>query len=98
MRSNQSFKNINRKRGGRVLNHWQLVFKVKGGHDLIRRWYKRWDGSVESLRKSSGDRRSIFTNKEKKVHIKNFIDKRAKSDPVGYPEVKEHVECKTGKV
>lgn len=74
-------------------------FKIKGGHKAIRFWYKRWNGSVDSLRKlSGGDRRSIFTDKEKKVHIKKFIDKAAQSDPVTYPEVKNNVELKTGKV
>lgn len=74
-------------------------FKIEGGHKAIRLWYKGWNGSVKSLRKlSGGDRRSIFTNKEKKVHIKKFIDKASQSDPVSYPEVKDNVERKTGKV
>ena len=65
---------------------------------MIRRWHKQWDGSVESLRKSSGgDRRSIFIRKEKKVYIKNFVDKRAKSDPVGYPKTGKVASLTTGK-
>ncbi len=71
---------------------------IKGGHAAIRKWYKKWDGSKESLKKESGgDRRSILTEKEKKKEILGYIRKKARKDAVNYPEVKENVEFKTGK-
>ena len=42
-------------------------FEIKGSHSTIQKWYKKWDGSKESLKKESGgDRRSILTEKEKR--------------------------------
>jgi hypothetical protein len=32
-------------------------FKVKGGHTLIMRWYRQWDGTVQSLNRKSRDGR-----------------------------------------
>lgn len=73
-------------------------FKIKGGHSTVQKWYKKWDGSKESLKKESGgDRRSILTEKEKKKEILGYIRKKAQKDPVNYREVKENVEFKTGK-
>jgi transposase len=74
------------------------TFKVKGGACAIRRWYKKWDGTKESLEKDSGgDRRSILSEKEKKTLISGFINKKAKKDAADYREVHENVESKTGK-
>ncbi|CAF4777475.1 unnamed protein product, partial [Rotaria sp. Silwood2] len=28
-------------------------FKIKGGHMLIKRWYRQWDGTVQSLNRKS---------------------------------------------
>src|ERR1700761_5107577 len=73
-------------------------FEIKGGHSTIQKWYKKWDGSKESLKKESGgDRRSILTEKEKKKEILGYIRKKARKDPANYREGKEHVEFKTGK-
>jgi hypothetical protein len=73
-------------------------YDIKGGHKLVSSWYSKWDGSESSLKKSSGgDRRSILTSKEKKRHVGDFIEKRAKKEAVTYPEVKKNVELKTRK-
>lgn len=71
---------------------------IESGYQTISKWYKKWDGTKESLEKESGgDRRSILSEKEKKTHILGFIAKRAKKDPADYREVQENVESRTGK-
>jgi len=71
---------------------------INGGHTIIRKWYKKWDGTKESLEKESGgDRRSILTEKEKKKEILGYVTKKARKDAVNYREVLEHVQLKTGK-
>ena len=73
-------------------------YEVKGGHQLISFWYSKWDGTESSLKKhSGGDTRSTLTEKEKKVHIHDFIEKKSKTEAVTYPEVKVNVEKKTKK-
>jgi transposase len=73
-------------------------YGIESGHTTIRKWYKKWDGSKESLKKESGgDRRSILTEKEKKKDILGYIKKKARKDAVNYREVKQNVEFKTGK-
>jgi hypothetical protein len=63
-------------------------FKVKGGAKLIRIWFGKWDGTENSLKKiSGGDHRSILTEKEKKKHISEFIDKASDIEAVTYPQV-----------
>ena len=72
--------------------------KIKGGHNLIKYWLSKWDGTVKSLENvSGGDRRSILTDQEKKKYVDRYITKRSKKDAVQYPEVKAHVENQTGK-
>lgn len=72
--------------------------KVQGGHNLIKYWLSKWDGTVESLETvSGGDRRSILTNREKNKYVDRYITRRSKKDAVQYPEVKVHIENKTGK-
>jgi hypothetical protein len=50
---------------------------INGGHTTIRKWYKKWDGTKNSLQKESGgDRRSILTEKEKKKEIVDTLVKK----------------------
>lgn len=71
---------------------------IESGPKIISKWYRKWDGTKESLEKESGgDRRSILSEKEKKTHILGFIAKRAKKDAADYREVQENIESKTGK-
>jgi transposase len=73
-------------------------YRIESGHKTIRKWYQKWDGTKESLKKESGgDRRSILSEKEKKTLIVGFINKRAKKDAANYREVHENIESKTGK-
>jgi transposase len=73
-------------------------YNVIGGHTVILKWKKKWDGTEASLKKQSGgDARSILTPREKKVHIHDFATKKSKVEAVEYPEVKENVEKKTKK-
>lgn len=73
-------------------------YEIKGGHRLVSLWYAKWDGSESSLTKQSGgDRRSILTQKEKKKHVKDFIEKSSKKEAVNYAEVKKNIELKTKK-
>ena len=74
-------------------------YNIEGGRGkkLISSWYSKWDGTESSVKKQSGgDRRSILTQKEKKQHIRGFVDK-SKKEAVQYSEVKDNVEKKTGK-
>jgi transposase len=73
-------------------------FNVKGGAKLIRLWFRKWDGTENSLEKiSGGDHRSILTEKEQKKHISKFIDKASDIEAVTYPQVVKNVERKTKK-
>lgn len=73
-------------------------YNIKAGHVLISKWYRKWDGSESSLKKQSGgDVRSILTQKEKKKHVADFIEKSSKKEAVTYTEVKKNVELKTKK-
>ncbi len=71
---------------------------IKGGHNLVKYWLSKWDGTSKSLETlSGGDRRSIFTEQEKKKHVDQYITRRSRKNAVNYVEVKEHIENKTGK-
>ena len=63
----------------------------------MKYWLAKWDGTVNSLMKGSGDLRSILTKKEKKKYVDQFINKSSKKNAVNYEEVKEHVENETNK-
>ncbi len=41
--------------------------------------------------------RSILTQKEKKKHVADFIEKSSKTEAVNYTQVKKNVEMKTKK-
>jgi transposase len=71
-------------------------YSINGGHTTIRKWYRKWDGTKESLQKASGGG-SILTENEKKKEILGYIRKRARKDAVSYQEVRVNVETKTGK-
>jgi hypothetical protein len=83
---------------GKGLKTLAKQHNIKGGHNLIKYWLSKWDGTVKSLEgMGGGDRRSILTDQEKKKHVDRFITKRSKKDAVQYPEVKANIENKTGK-
>lgn len=73
-------------------------YNIKGGHMLVKYWYSKWDGTELSLSKQAGgDKRSILTQKEKKSHIYDFIEKKSKKEAANYTEVQENVEKKPKK-
>ena len=52
---------------------------VKGGHNLVKYWLSKWDGTPKSLENlSGGDRRSILTAREEKVCRSICNKKKAK--------------------
>ena len=71
---------------------------IKGGHNLVKYWSSKWDGTSKSLETlSGGDRRRIFREHEKKKYVDQYITRRSKKNAVNYVEVKEHIENKTSK-
>jgi len=50
-------------------------FKVKGGHRLIMDWYKRWDGTIDSLNpKSTGHWLRTMIPQEVKQYVLEFVE------------------------
>ena len=70
---------------------------IKGGHNLVKYWLSKWDGTLKSLESVFGGDRSILTDQEKKKYVDQYITKCSKKDAVQYPEVKKHIEKETGK-
>jgi hypothetical protein len=94
----QFFASIKRGLEDMVFKELAKKYEIKGGHRLVSLWYAKWDGSESSLTKQSGgDRRSILTQKEKKKHVKDFIEKSSKKEAVNYAKVKKNIELKTKK-
>ena len=69
-------------------------FKIKGGQKLIIGWYKRWDGSIDSLNpKPRGHRPRIMTTQEVKQYILKFVESmNRKRVQVNYKLVQAHIE------
>jgi hypothetical protein len=83
---------------GQGLGSLVKKYDISGGKKLISYWLSKWDGTEDSLRKQSGgDKRSILTSREKKLHIRDFVDNRSKTEAVIYSQVKDNVEKKTKK-
>ena len=54
-------------------------YNVKGGHNLVKYWLSKWDGTPKSLENlSGGDCRSILTEQEKKKYVDRYVTKKAK--------------------
>ncbi|CAF4805557.1 unnamed protein product, partial [Rotaria sp. Silwood2] len=64
------------------------------GHMLIKRWYRQWDGTVQSLNRKSRNGRPRTLSKEEVKHYKldfvKIMNSQYKS--VNYRMVKSHVE------
>lgn len=69
-------------------------FKVKGGHRLIMNWYKRWDGTIDSLNpKPKGHRPRTMTPQEVDQYILEFVKSmNRKRAQVNYKSVQAHIE------
>ena len=74
-------------------------FDIKGGKEVVRGWFARWNGRVESLgRRTGSGRPQILTQSEKKTHILKFVERmNKKGEPVDYPAVLVNVREKTNK-
>ena len=70
-------------------------FKIKDDHQLIKSWYRQWDGSVQSLHvKQRTDRPRKLTTEEMKRYILNFVETMNDPDkPVNYKMVQAHVQA-----
>src|SRR4051812_46558003 len=69
-------------------------FKIKGGHGIIRNWYKRWDGTIDSLNlKPKGHRPRTMTPQEVDQYILEFVKSmNRKRVQVNYKSVQAHIE------
>ncbi len=74
-------------------------FRVAGGKGTVQRWYKHWNGTVESLqhRKRSG-RPSVLKKEERRRHVLQPIQRRNRSHhPILYPELLSRVVTNSGR-
>jgi transposase len=67
---------------------------VKGGARLVQLWYRGWNRSPESLKKQTTSHKPrILEAVEVKQHIRDYVEEQnQQAEPVGYKEVKEHVD------
>lgn len=81
---------------------WKALAKtwnVEGGVHRIKEWYKRWNGSVQSLQdRRRPNRDLVLTEAEERTHILHFVrDCNRKGKHVDYKDVHANVTAKTGK-
>ena len=75
-RCKQFQKSINLEYEGKGLKRSQNA-NVKGGHNLVKYWLSKWDGTPKSLENlSGGDCRSILTEQEKKKYVDRYVTKK----------------------
>jgi hypothetical protein len=74
-------------------------FKIKGGHKLIMRWYRQWNGTVQSLdQKLKDGGPSTMTKSEVKHYLSDFVaTMNSQHKPVNYKIVQLHIEDSLGK-
>ncbi len=71
-------------------------FKIKSGEPLLLRWYRQWNGTVESLKRSkqSGRPRALSTT-ESKIYIRNKIAKHNQQfHGISYPQLYDSLPSK----
>lgn len=68
-------------------------FQIKDGHKLIQRWYRQWNGTVESLNpKAKGSRPRTLTENEMKHNVSDFVSMMNEEfKPVNYRMVQTHI-------
>jgi len=73
--------------------------RVAGGRDVVRRWFKQWDGTAASLQRKPGSGRPrVLTTAEVQQHVATTIRDRNRShQPIHYNEVQQSVTTSTGK-
>jgi hypothetical protein len=74
-------------------------FKIKGGHRLIMKWYRQWDGTVQSLnRRYKGGRPRTLTTNEVKHYVLDFVNMmNSQFKPVNYRIVQSNIEASLNK-
>ncbi len=74
-------------------------YNIKGGRQVVEKWYHQWNGKSESLeRKNGSGRPKALTSKQVKDLIQIPIrNKNRASVPVHYPELLPAITEKTGK-
>jgi hypothetical protein len=72
---------------------------VKGGHETVRQWWLRWDGTPASLQRKVGTGKSPLLNTaEIKRHIATPIRHANRSHrPISYTSLLPQVQAATGK-
>ena len=76
-----------------------LEYNIKGGRDVVARWYHQWDGTPQSLeRKKGSGRPSVLTSQQVNEYIRMPIrNKNRSSKPIHYPQLHTSIQQKTGK-
>jgi transposase len=69
------------------------LYNIKGGHKVIRLWYKQWNGKIESLyNKYKSGRPPILNNKQTYNYITKFIrNHNRKAKKVHYHNLYVHI-------
>ena len=72
-------------------------YNIKGGKDVIYRWYRQWDGTPQSLeRKKGSGRPTLLTSKQVNDYIRMPIrNKNRSSKPIHYPQLLSTIREKT---
>jgi hypothetical protein len=75
------------------------AYNIKGGRDIVARWYHQWDGTPHSLeRKKGSGRHTILTSQQVKDYIQIPIRNKNRSfKPIHYPEIHLSIQQKTEK-
>jgi hypothetical protein len=73
-------------------------YAVKGGHETVRQWWLRWDGSVASLARKAGTGRArILSRAEVSRHVRAPILAANRAHrAVSYTQLLPQVQAKTG--
>lgn len=74
-------------------------YKIPGGASTIKRWYDRWNGSIESLnRKASSGRKPILNTQQIKQYIGNIVKKKNQNHQhINYYTIQQQIKQKTNK-
>ena len=74
-------------------------YNIKGGKNVVWRWYREWDGTPQSLeRKVGSGRPTILTPLQVNDHIRMPIRNKNRSyKPIHYPQLHSSIQQKTGK-
>jgi transposase len=74
-------------------------FGVPGGKSTVQRWYKQWNGNMESLKHKKGQGRPSILNRNERTRliIQPILRKNRAHTPVHYSDLLQSVQQKSGK-